>query len=198
LAKGAVRGWILPGLAALTLIGLTGCGPDSSASGASDASSAPSGSAAAAASASLAASNAATASAAAVAPAPALTPKTEVAVAPVCPKIVQPACPTPANLSGGAPKVLAAPLSPARRRLWAHPHRARYARHRALVPANEVHWARVDRSDTSRLYQDRVIMREDYAAVRPGCPRDCGGRRDFDMAGIDARGYLVWPGKVEY
>ncbi len=65
---------------------------------------------------------------------------------------------------------------------------------------NADRWARMDRSETSRLYQDgRVVIRErqDYA-VRPGCPRDCNWRRDFDMAGIDARGYLVWPGKVEY
>jgi hypothetical protein len=40
--------------------------------------------------------------------------------------------------------------------------------------------------------------REFREALRP-CPDHCGGpRRFFGYAGIDDRGYLVWPGKVEY
>ena len=40
--------------------------------------------------------------------------------------------------------------------------------------------------------------REFRGAVRP-CPGPCGGpRHGFGYAGIDDRGYLVWPGKVEY
>jgi hypothetical protein len=43
---------------------------------------------------------------------------------------------------------------------------------------------------------ERVVVRQ---GDRP-CPDRCrpAGYRTFDYAGIDERGYLVWPGKVEY
>jgi hypothetical protein len=56
------------------------------------------------------------------------------------------------------------------------------------------------RSEAWRFGGEHVVVRqEDHRALRP-CPDRCRptGYRTFDYAGIDGRGYLVWPGKVEY
>ena len=56
------------------------------------------------------------------------------------------------------------------------------------------------RSEAWRSGDERVVVRQgDHGALRL-CPDRCrpARYRTFDYAGIDGRGYLVWPGKVEY
>jgi len=61
--------------------------------------------------------------------------------------------------------------------------------------------------EESRAFSGERLIEHAGQDVRgglPGCPLDCRtgwrgqGHRTFNYAGIDARGYLVWPGKVEY
>jgi hypothetical protein len=53
-------------------------------------------------------------------------------------------------------------------------------------------------------YGDVRVIEHERDSVRrgPRCLTACPGQRDdprrFDFTGIDERGYLVWPGKVEY
>jgi hypothetical protein len=71
--------------------------------------------------------------------------------------------------------------------------------HYAEARGMEMHGGNRTREELSE--SDRLVVRrrEDSGATRP-CPRACpgAGYRGWDFAGIDARGYLVWPGKVEY
>jgi hypothetical protein len=58
------------------------------------------------------------------------------------------------------------------------------------------------RSEYSQDYGAARVIERDSFRVGPRCLTACpglnGGPRRFDFTGIDARGYLVWPGKVEY
>ncbi len=56
------------------------------------------------------------------------------------------------------------------------------------------------RSEVWRSGDARVVVRQSDRGALRACPDRCrpAGYRTFDYAGIDGRGYLVWPGKVEY
>jgi hypothetical protein len=216
---------LLPSLASKILLAaslgaamlLTGCGPDHPPGAA--ASSAPSASAA------LAGADASRASKAtpSILAESAASAGAALAAAPTaaCPK--QPACPVPAP-SAAAPNPLAKAMGEKSRRLWAH-HRGRaYAglgrgahHHRhfrgetqeamlppppPLPPVERFAGGYRMREETRDELRTRAWRSDDGGRVivrRGGCPGACpGGRRDWDYAGIDARGYLVWPGKVEY
>jgi len=198
---------------------LAGCGPDHPPGAVSSASGAPAASSAAAALSGAEAARASTAAPAsprslsAAAPASAPTPT----LAAACPK--QPACPAPAP-AAATPNPLAKPVGEKSRRLWAghRAHTRHWGGHRgevreAMLPPPPP-LPPVDRyAGAYRLHEEtredlraeawrsgerrRVIVRRGEAYG--GCPRACaGGYRDWDYAGIDARGYLVWRGKVEY
>jgi len=194
-------GLAISALAALTL---AGCGPDAGGANPSASASAASGSSAASAAASTMAVNT---------PPPA---------APACPKLAAPRCPATAPVAlKPAPSHIAAVWS---RKASGHEGRGWGRRH--CVHRHAHHgWAdrRVDREqhygyiggppvDLRVERREQVVRsdsrtvevyRESRGGVRP-CPSDCrgfrrlDGYRTFGYAGIDERGYLVWPGKVEY
>jgi len=200
---------MLPAALAVALASLAGCGPDTGSGATSEASGAQS------------AGTAAASAAMSGAPTPSSKPASLAAAAPeaqACPKLVQPKCPAaPGPAAAPLPHALAAPMSKASDRLWARhrgEHHARLHARRERRDLDQRRESQVDRyadlrdtemrsgyrmreqsSESDRL----VVRREGYGAGRP-CPRTCpgAGHRDWDFAGIDARGYLVWPGKVEY
>ena len=75
------------------------------------------------------------------------------------------------------------------------------------LPRMDERFARADGFEARE--ESRVVSRSEgwrisdgahreFRELRP-CPGACGGpRHGFGYAGIDDRGYLVWPGKVEY
>ena len=197
---------------ALACVALAACGPDASPSSASDT-----------ASANPAASSAAAAARAGlepVAPSPSTSavsaPPANLAAAPACPKAVEPQCPAAPARSTAA--------SGAVRETWRHVHHKH--RHWSNPSVHDEQIAQ-ERDEGAGLTErsaggyrmeegSREISRSIYSSghgderlVERGdvpsgprcltlCPGPHAGPRRFDAAGIDARGYLVWPGKTEY
>jgi hypothetical protein len=191
-ARRSVRGWTLPGvgLLAAVLAVLAGCGPDTGPAALAGASGAPGAHSSAA---SGALPSALPSAPSTTAPTGAKPPMSLTA-APACPAVVQPQCPA-------APA--AAPASKVTRRLWARHRGHRWTHRRERASRERFAETGGAESHVVRTYEessesDRTIVRRhgDFGSCPRGCP---GGRpRDWDFTGIDARGYLVWPGKVEY
>jgi hypothetical protein len=177
-ALGSRRRRMLPVAAlAAALATLAGCGPDIGPGSEGTATSGPvaKSSAASAVISSAQATGSKPASAAAAA-----APAIAAAAANACPQPEQPKCP-----SAPAAQTLAVCCCCTHNHGHHHHVRRERVRHEA------------GRSEESV----RTIYRrsEDFGPGPP-CPGPCpgAGRRDWSFTGIDARGYLVWPGKVEY
>ncbi len=209
-ARGARR-WLGLILTAIGLAALASCGPDSGSGAPAASNSAPT------------AMNASNASASAAGPAP-VAPACPKAVTPACPAAPSVA---PKSLSARTAAIWSgasrrgwrhhghrfAYAEAARRwdegRPWPgdRPDGERYGHRDGLMGGPSVDLRGGYRSEFSQSYGgDRFVerYREEAHGGRP-CPLDCRGGLPGDWrgggyraAGIDERGYLVWPGKVEY
>jgi hypothetical protein len=213
-------------LAGLALLALASCGPDTGAG--SEASSAPSAgpSAAAASRASLAGTRSSAPPASATAAMAAACPKVapiHCPTTPATPNTAVQGAPTHlAATTATHANPLATGWSRASRRIWSRHRTVRHgeayaARERRerrgesdrmqserqdrFASAGSYESRQVTRSESTQVYGDERFAergREVFRGEAYACPRACPGHRTFDYAGIDARGYLVWPGKVEY
>lgn len=196
-------------LAGLAIAALAGCGPDTGASGPAASASIPS------ASASLPSASASAASAAVAAP-------------PACPPAPTLTCPAPSEAPATSKLASAQAASAHHWSARAHVHHRRVVfseRDRrggdelmggpSFEPRVERHEL-VARSDSYGLREGYRMEQEERETSRSessrfggaivrsqGCPDNCGdwrdeGHRFYRTAGVDERGFLVWPGKVEY